>query len=434
MFHVAKGAGNRLDEIEAKLLEVFRQPLSEQKVLAVHVADLLLKHRLGFDKSDNISQKLEEIAIHFEKQKDYFFARHYLTAASSWYQKAKKSEKSNEMLQKVAEYFVAEAELRQSEASVAASLYTNAIQQYRKIPKKYRSKFDVDNRVLQLRNLMQDASLNSAEQFKLIKTNPIDISDLMTEAHQRVTDKNIHEALVAFLNMVSIRKVENRKKDAEEMMQRFTILSLCPTTHTSEDGRVVAYSEAGCIWSKMLEDYQREIQLVTKGCILPALETLRLEHRLTELDFYSLASYSPLVPQRNKRLIAKALFFGYDGDYITALHILAPQMESLVRYQLKQSGEQTTHIDTESIEEEIGLNSLVNNPKMKEIFGEDLTFEIKALFCDSIGLNFRNEIAHGLISYDKGQSVESIYAWWLMFKLIFNTFWNKYYETQSKPA
>ena len=105
-------------------------------------------------------------------------------------------------------------------------------------------------------------------------------------------------------------------------MQNFPVLSLFPTVHTAEDGRVIAKSESGCLWNKMLEYYRMEIHLVTMGCILPALEILRLEHRLTELDFYSLTLNSPVIPERNRRLMAKALFFGYDGDYSTALHIL----------------------------------------------------------------------------------------------------------------
>ena len=174
--------------------------------------------------------------------------------------------------------------------------------------------------------------------------------------------------------------------------------------------------------------------MVTMGCILPALEILRLEHRLTELDFYSLTLNSPVIPERNRRLMAKALFFGYDGDYSTALHILAPQMESLIRYHLKQNGEQTTHIDDKGIEEEVGLNTLIDKPKIEEIFGKNIIFEIKALFCDPTGLNFRNEVAHGLINYDKAQGVYSLYVWWLMFKLTFNTLWNRYYSLNHSES
>ena len=101
-----------------------------------------------------------------------------------------------------------------------------------------------------------------------------------------------------------------------------------------------------------------------------------------------------------------------------------PQIEHMVRCHLKQAGAQTTTIDEKGIENEIGLRSLVDLPETKKIFGEDLTFEIKALFCDSFGPNLRNELAHGLLDDKKCYSSGAIYAWWLGLKLVLNTFWN----------
>jgi hypothetical protein len=53
-----------------------------------------------------------------------------------------------------------------------------------------------------------------------------------------------------------------------------------------------------------------------------------------------------------------------------------------------------------------------------------LSFEIKALFCDALGPNLRNELAHGLLDDDSFQSIHAIYAWWMGLRLVFNTFWN----------
>jgi hypothetical protein len=61
---------------------------------------------------------------------------------------------------------------------------------------------------------------------------------------------------------------------------------------------------------------------------------------------------------------------------------------------------------------------------MKTVFGDDLTFEIKALFCDSLGANLRNELAHGLVDHNACNSLHGVYAWWLTLRLVFNTFWN----------
>ena len=96
----------------------------------------------------------------------------------------------------------------------------------------------------------------------------------------------------------------------------------------------------------------------------------------------------------------------------------------MVRHQLKMNQVTTTSIDREGIETENGLSTLVDLPEVKAIFGEDVTFELKALFCSPYGANLRNEVAHGLIEEDQCFSAHSVYAWWLSLKLAFNTLWN----------
>jgi Domain of unknown function (DUF4209) len=138
------------------------------------------------------------------------------------------------------------------------------------------------------------------------------------------------------------------------------------------------------------------------------------------MDFYSVVKQSPVVPEGRERLIAKALFSGYDNDFVTALHLLIPQIEHLVRFHLKQAGVKTSTLYPNSIETENGLTSLMENPEVNAIFGEDLAFELKALFCDPFGPNLRNELAHGLLGYEECQSVYAVYAWWLGLRIVFD--------------
>ena len=217
------------------------------------------------------------------------------------------------------------------------------------------------------------------------------------------------------------------------MIRNHPLQSLFAATHMSSDGRVVAKKPAAdlggenqesVVWPEMVKHYAMELSLVVQGDIWPALEVIRQEHRLKEADFYSLVKRSPVVPPDRIRLMAKAIFLGFDGDFISALHLLIPQIENLVRYHLKQHGEKTTNIDINGIENENGLSTLMENVKVEEIFGKDLAFELKAIFFAPFGPNLRNELAHGLIGYEESQNIYSIYAWWLVFRLIFNTFWN----------
>ena len=130
------------------------------------------------------------------------------------------------------------------------------------------------------------------------------------------------------------------------------------------------------------------------------------------------------MPIGRERLFGMALFAGYDYDFVTALHLLIPQIEHMVRFHLKSAGVKTTTLDSKGIETENGLSTLMDLPECKTIFGEDLTFEIQALFCDAFGPNLRNELAHGLLDDKACQTAYAVYAWWLGLKLVFNTFWN----------
>ena len=151
---------------------------------------------------------------------------------------------------------------------------------------------------------------------------------------------------------------------------------------------------------------------------MPALEILHLEHRIREIDFLSIVKQSPIVPPGREVFFAKGLYSGYDYDYVTALHLLVPQVENMVHYHLKNVGAKTTTLDDRGIETENGLSTLVGLPEMKAVFRDDLTFEIKALFCDPIGANFRNKLAHGLLEYNSCNSLHGVYTWWLILRLV----------------
>jgi hypothetical protein len=230
------------------------------------------------------------------------------------------------------------------------------------------------------------------------------------------------------------------------MLKAHPLQSLFSSSHLSKDGRVIAKcpgmdwsntnSEAyhAVIWSQMVKSYSLELGVSVQGLILPALEVIVREHRLRQNDFISLADQSPIVPQNRDSLFGKGLFLGYEQDFVTALHILVPQIENMVRYHLKAAGVKTTNLDSAGIENENGLSALVELTAVGQVFGEDCAFELKALFCDPFGPNLRNELAHGLLGYGDCQSVYSVYAWWFALRLVTITFWNSIRKPNTADA
>ncbi|EFH6029686.1 DUF4209 domain-containing protein [Escherichia coli] len=435
-----RGAGDRLQQMEATIVTAFDATKRDDGFLGLWLADLLKTNGLGRAHRANVAKKLEALAREFDGEGDLHRAREYFSAAAEWFRAVPDQSKAAEMTVAVAEGWVKEAVARTASESpshmVAASFYENAIQTYRTIPRAERSTHRVDERIAEIRARLNDSGERALGEMGFIQTPGVDITQLIENARKSVTGKSAQHALLAFANLHRGANAEELRDNALERMRQYPLQSLFAATVMSRDGRVIAKRPAMSLGSEltaddeiairaeMIRDYGILVSIVVQGDIWPALEVLLLEHRLREVDFIALARNSPIVPKDRAGLFGKALFAGYERDFVTALHLLIPQIEHLVRVHLKQAGAKTTNIDKDGIQNENGMSTLLELPEAVQVFGKDLAFELNSLFCDAFGPNLRNELAHGLLDEDGCNSPFAIYAWWLALRLTFNTWWN----------
>ena len=64
------------------------------------------------------------------------------------------------------------------------------------------------------------------------------------------------------------------------------------------------------------------------------------------------------------------------------------------------------------------LSALMDFPEIIDVLGEDIYFELKSIFTDTLGGNLRNEVAHGLLDDSSSLSGNTVYAWWIILKLV----------------
>lgn len=440
------GAGTRLTEMEIAILDPFNAATKGNGFLGLWLADLLDSNGLGRTHSSIIALKLNALAVDFEGDGDLHRSREFFDAASRWFGRSGDEAKSAEMTVAVAEGWVKEAIARvssdQPSHMVAASFYEKAIQIYRSVPRAQRAIHRGDERIAELHRYMNDAGKKSLDELGAVKSPGLDISELVENARRSVSGKSVQDALFSFANIYHGARVDQVRTAAEKMLQQSIFRRLAGSTHLSRDGRVIAKQPAAgfanapagddpALWAQMVHDYQILINIVVHGDIWPAHEVLLYEHRFREDDFIALASQSPIVPRGRERLFGKALYAGFERDFTVSMHLLAPQIEHMVRFHLKNSGVKTTNLDLDGIENENGLSTLMDLSETETVFGKDLSFEIKALFCDALGPNLRNELAHGLLDDDSFQSIHAIYAWWMGLRLVFNTFWNAARKAES---
>ena len=430
---------DKLNEIKSQLFSAFGNEYPSSKFMTLWLADLMDILKIDHDFREDIAPSLFQIGEDQKNTGDFNAARSYFELAAKKYQQCGDEKGWLESLVSLADCFEQEADSRSAGSNmVANSFYENAIQAYRSIPTKHRTSYDVDNKIQSIRTKIADTGKASLDEMGLVKTPGVDISDMAESSIAHVSGKqNLEEALMYFTGLYAGPEISKLATSAQEIMQQSLMSSLFGSSHMSSDGRVVAKTPPANLGAgeddpanqavlnrQIQQQFAIEIQFVVEGQILPALRQLLMEHRVTKDFLEAACHFSPIIPQDRERLLGYALWQGFEYDFGNAIHLLCPQVEHIVRTQLKNAGAHTSNIDSDGIENENGLSTLMDLPEANRLFGENLAFEIRSVFTDELGFNLRNEVAHGLLDDRSSSSFSTIYAWWMVLRLVIRSIIN----------
>ena len=429
----ASGLG-LLETLRATLYTAFSSATFEEGFRAARLAELLCLANINSQEATHISTKLEAFADRSKSKHGLDMARSYIEEAIACHVVLHDQESVHRLIVEIAETYALEAKTRSSDSNmVAGQLYSCAIKEYRKIPKKVRPKYKVDERINDLRLAMDKSNVASLCEMQVVETPGIDISSIIEASKKQVSDKPFHDVLIALAYVTPMVKEEDSRKAAKTELKNSILPYICTSTHFTRDGRVACRSPSvdpsnphgaeyqQVVWEHMVRQHCFRIGLIAKAAVLPAFHAISLQHHITESLLLGLCKKSCLLPVGREVLWARGLYHGFESDFAAAIHLLVPQVEHVVRVLLKQEHEKTTTLDSTGIVTENGLGTLLENPKAKDVLGKDLHFELKALLTDPVGPNFRNDIAHGLVQDDEAMSLYSVYIWWLCLRLLVNT-------------
>ena len=435
---LGRGASDRWSEMESSLLDLLNGATPENLFFGSELADILSTYGLARSRAKDVAEKLEQLAGELEDGGNYYAARRYFSDATVWFKDAGEVDKWVETTIAESETWVKEAVALLSSDKpsnlAATDSFQCALQTYRNIPRVHREPRQLDKRMEEILELHRESSRKSQDEMITAETPAIDLTDDLNKAKELVSGKSAENALLAFTSLYHFKAKELRDA-AIEGLKNSPFRAIASMTMITHDGRVGARTHgfSGQTPSERDEQtieaetvslhYGIHVQFASR-MILYALGIMASEHQLQEKDFIFFARYSPMVPPGREILFGKALYQGYNHDFATAVHLMAPQIENIVRIRLQQKGIRTGHTDGNGITTESGLSSLIEHPEFEQAFGEDLAFEIKALFCSPYGANLRNNIAHGLLNDRECYTPDAVYAWWLGLKLAFKTFWS----------
>lgn len=135
-----------------------------------------------------------------------------------------------------------------------------------------------------------------------------------------------------------------------------------------------------------------------------ATDLLNERFEFSKNDLRFIVEGNPIIPEGRENIFLSALYYGLKGDIYVALHILAPQTEKLFRYIAENTGGIMYTLENNGSSQEKLLTSIFDTPELVECYDNDILFLFKGLMNEKAGANIRNEIAHGIMSENKGNS------------------------------
>ena len=307
----------------------------------------------------------------------------------------------------------------------AAMYFRESLQALQEIPAKFRNQHHVDRAIEQLEVLRSKAWGNAGKEARRICV----IQKVDSSARPSLEYYSSTVSSIAKLRHFAIIPCwGDDSANAKESIPKPSLLSQITTKrYLDKTGRVVAtIGASGTAQSSgknpTAEDESKFFQY--RDWIVHFVATTMEPHRKallagTDLSFSDIESVvraSPWVPEDRVQQLTEGLWQGFCNNWISAIHVLAPQVEAMVRNQLKVKHIRTVH-ENEWKEDEKGLSAYEKS--FPRLFSQLIEYEMTSLFCNPIGFNFRNKVAHGLLSDgDCTNSAELMYAWWFVLHLV----------------
>lgn len=415
-----------IDKVESKLLKEIENSSRSWGLHILRIIKIFSKTDLNRNLHHRFAEILLEKQKEFNHQEQFNVIKQYLDLARDLFKKIGNNYKMYECIYLLAQATEEHGNFRELDGHMTAKyFYELSLQTYREIPRNYREQFNVSEKLRSIQEKITELGPLVINELQLFSTKEHDISELQFQSINHVKDKKTpFESLVYFSGIISV-SYKNISKQTEENVNNSLIGNICNVTSMSQDGRKIAVipklnnkNKEEVILKTSIRDFIVRMQLYVNGQILPALYQIQQEYIFPKEFLIELCKCSPIVPEKRELLVANALYHGFEGDFRTSVHLLAPQVENMIRQRLKKNGIPTTRIDKDNIEQEVGLSTLIDTERAKDILGEDLWFELQAVFTSSLSANLRNEVGHGLLDDDTSNTAYSIYAWWMVLRLV----------------
>lgn len=418
--------GSQLQQDALSYAEKYALEISSTEANGHHSPLYRLLSQRKYGDHSALAKKCAEIATDHENNQNYHLMRSFLRLQHDFMRNANAPDKEIRSIQLAeAESYVSEAQYSPS-AIVKSSHLEHAITAFRKIP-------NSSERVAKLHEQLILVQQNINDEMVSVKTEGIDITQLIESAEQHVSGHKFIDALMLLSFIVALPKESQMRANALESIHKNPIHHLMGKRFTNDKGKTIGKvpplefnntsENSEVITAEMYQHISFKTNLHAEALILPAMDKIKSEHLISLETLLDIVSNHPFIPDGRELIFARGLLFGFNRDFASSCLYLIPQIENSIRNILETNGIViTSKLLHSGIQREKDLNELLSDRDVINMFDEDTIFTLRALMTDSHGGNIRNLLAHGLLRYDEIQCSQGAYCWWLVLRLIMTPF------------
>jgi len=241
------------------------------------------------------------------------------------------------------------------------------------------------------------------------------------------SEMDFSTALKSFALLDNSPKMADLKAEALKLGQASALSAMMGIKHIDDEGKTVV-NTAGAGSGEPPADWYinmiaRSESLRRAMVVANYIEPVRLHINqmvaIEERHFNPIIWQSAFVPRLQAPLYALGFARFFQGDFLSAAHLLIPQLEASLRQILKAHGADPTKRRDDATEEDRSLDAIIGNHRVElvDILGAPLLEELDRVFNIQPGPALRNDVAHGQLSAGQCYSPDVIYGCWLLYRV-----------------
>ena len=331
-----------------------------------------------------------------------------------YYDRAKDVEMARQTCLDLAKYYSECADSLDKESfqtvTMAEKYYIKSIELYRNNGEK-----DEAERLHKKLVILQKKKPNFMARFK----NTYDVSELNKWMNEAFENLGFEESIIRLTQFTIFRSYESMKTAVLEDLKSSPIAHLFGKSMINEKGQTIIKlsplnlsdpEQDADLLDKHIHQKYYDIENIEGDLFLnKALYVIRSKYQFKEENLDFLICENGIIPEGRENIVRKGIYAVVTGDYYSALHILAPQVENIFRTLAEEVGALTVTLGKDGTSMEKVLSSVFDLPELVDCYDGDILFTFKGLLNEQSGANIRNKIAHGIMNESTAFSGASIY-------------------------